>query len=72
MKILFKHHTAVDLKDMAQYLEALSQGFAKGELVLSENEKTLALHPNGLISLTIKAKRQDGQGRLTIDFAWPE
>ncbi|MDR1921060.1 MAG: amphi-Trp domain-containing protein [Candidatus Adiutrix sp.] len=72
MKRTFKYQTAADPVDLARYLEALAEGFAQGRLSLTEDERVFAVHPCGLVNLSVKVRRKDGRGRLSLEFTWPE
>ncbi|MGE4504929.1 MAG: amphi-Trp domain-containing protein [Desulfovibrionaceae bacterium] len=61
-----------DAESIRQFLEALTEGFAKGELSLASNGDQIVLHPKGLLSFSVKAKRKRGGSKLNIRVAWKE
>ena len=68
----FEHESLQDTASIGKYLEALAEGFRSGTLEFSSGKKAIKLRPTGLLELSLKAKRKDGEARLQIDVAWKE
>ena len=68
----FKHESIDDSESISKYLEALRDGFEKGALVFSSDEKKLMVQPRGLINMAVEAKHKDDEVKLTIKFRWSE
>jgi amphi-Trp domain-containing protein len=68
----FAHDSLQDTESIGKYLEALAQGFTSGTLEFSSGKKAIQLRPSGLLELSLKARRKDGEARLSIEVAWKE
>jgi amphi-Trp domain-containing protein len=68
----FKHESLEDNESIVKYLEALRDGFAKGALLLSTDNRKLLAQPRGLINLDVEAKKKDDEIKLTLKFRWVE
>lgn len=61
-----------DVSSMKTYLNALIDGIAKNKLTLTTEGEELILYPNGMLKLTIKARKKNEKSRLSIKIAWTE
>ena len=68
----FEHESIQDTGSIVKYLEALTEGFRSGTLQFSSGKKAIRLRPEGLLELSLKAKRKSGQARLHLEVAWKE
>ena len=68
----FKHESLQDLKSIGQYLEALTEGLRSGRVELSDESGQLVLHPSGLLSLELRAKRRGNRAKLQLKLSWTE
>jgi amphi-Trp domain-containing protein len=68
----FQHDSLQDTDSIGKYLEALAQGFTSGKLEFSSGKAGIELRPTGLLELSLKAKKKDGQARLSLEVAWKE
>jgi amphi-Trp domain-containing protein len=68
----FEHESLQDPSSLADYLEALKDGFAKGTLTFSDKEGDITLQPHGLIQFNVKAERRRERVRLEVEFEWKE
>ena len=68
----FGHESLQDTSSIVKYLEALADGFRSGTLEFSSGKKAIRLRPTGLLELTLKAKRKDGDARLQLEVGWKE
>jgi amphi-Trp domain-containing protein len=67
------HHTFVtDPEDVARYLEALIEGFHKGVLEFTSQERELLLMPAKIMEMSIETGLRKGRIRLSINISWPE
>ncbi len=69
---LFKYDGQQDRAAVAEYLEAVRDGFARGTLTLRQGEQTLELSPKGLVSVTIEGKQKSEDRKLKLTFRWKE
>ena len=68
----FAHDSLQDTASIGKYLEALAQGFTSGTLEFSSGKKAIKLSPTGLLELSLKAKKKDGEARLSLEVMWKE
>ena len=68
----FKHESMQDSDSIVHYLQALSEGFSQGALMFSTDGKRLVFKPEGLIALSVEAKRKGEQVKLTLKLRWSE
>jgi amphi-Trp domain-containing protein len=68
----FKHESLQDLKSIGQYLKAITEGLEAGRVDLSDDNGHLALFPNGLLSLELRAKRRGNRAKLQLKLSWAE
>ena len=61
-----------DSETIKSYLESLIRGIAQKKIVLSTDGEDITLHPNGLLKLTVKAKKKSNKNRLSIKMAWTD
>ncbi len=61
-----------DSETIKSYLESLLKGIAQKKIVLRTDGEDITLHPNGLLKLTIKAKKKSDKNRLSIKIAWTD
>ncbi len=61
-----------DSETIKSYLESLIKGIAEKKIVLTTDDEDITLHPNGLLKLTVKAKKKADKNRLSIKMAWTD
>ncbi len=61
-----------DSETIKSYLESLIRGIAQKKIVLSTDSEDITLHPNGLLKLTVKARKKSDKNRLSIKMAWTD
>ncbi len=61
-----------DSETIKSYLESLLRGIAQNKIVLRTDGEDITLYPNGLLKLTIKAKKKSNKNRLNIKIAWTD
>jgi amphi-Trp domain-containing protein len=68
----FKHESLQDCDSIVKYLQAIGDGFSKGNLSLANGGEGMRLEPSGLLRLDLKAKRKDGRIKLSLKISWKE
>ena len=68
----FEFDSVQDEKSIQAFLAALTEGFGKGRVVLRSEDEELTLAPAPLVSFAVKAKRKDGESKMTIKIAWKD
>ncbi|NIZ13661.1 amphi-Trp domain-containing protein [Phaeobacter sp. HF9A] len=68
----FRHDSLQDRKTVKTLIDAISKGLAKGELTLSDEDGDIVLNPEGLMTLRIRAERNDGQCKVDFRVSWTE
>lgn len=66
----FRHESLEDAKTIQHYLKAITKGLEKGELVFSDDDGSIELHPQGLLNLKVVASEDDNKNRLEIRITW--
>jgi amphi-Trp domain-containing protein len=61
-----------DSETIKSYLESIITGIAKKKIVLSTDGEDITLHPNGLLKLTVKARKKADKNRISIKMAWTD
>ena len=68
----FKYESTQDADTLRRYLEAITAGFAAGELRLGSREGEVVLHPSGMLGFLVEAKSTGGRMKLHLKFSWRE
>jgi amphi-Trp domain-containing protein len=68
----FTYESVQDAASLVEYLQALTDGFAKGSMSFSRKDLDLTLCPTGLIGFAVEAKGKDGRMKLNLKFTWRE
>ena len=68
----FHHRSLQDRESIVSYLEALKKGFDSRLLLFCAGDKELVLKPEGLLDFSVKAKRKDGESKITLRITWTE
>lgn len=66
----FRHQSLQDGKSIRKLLEAISDGFERGELSFSDRDGEILMHPQGLLELKLTASEEDDRHRLNIRISW--
>ena len=66
----FEHESIQDNETVGAYLESLIEGFRKGEIVLTSDDKQIELHPNNVLHFDLEAKKKGQKSKLTIKLTW--
>ena len=68
----FEFDSVQDEKSIQAFLAALTEGFGKGRVVLRSEAEEIVLTPGALVNFGVKAKRKDGESKMTIKIAWKD
>jgi amphi-Trp domain-containing protein len=68
----FKYESVQDMETIVRYLEALAEGFRKGELTLAREGETLVMKPAGLLGFSVEAKLKGVRRKLKFTLGWKE
>jgi len=68
----FEFDSVQDEKSIQAFLAALTEGFGKGRVVLRSEADEITLAPGALMSFAVKAKRKDGESKMTIKISWKD
>lgn len=68
----FAHESLQDAKTIKTLLTSLSKGFAKGQMTLGDEDKELILETAELMTVRIKAERDDGECQFTLRVTWKD
>jgi amphi-Trp domain-containing protein len=66
----FRHDSLQDAQSIGMLLHAITEGFAKGKLVFSDEDDKITMKPDGLLDLKVKASQEDGLQRVNIRISW--
>ena len=68
----FSHESLQDAKTIKALLTALSKGFAKGEMTLSDEDDALVMKTGDLMTLRIKGERAEGRCSVNLRISWAD
>lgn len=68
----FRHESLQSEESIKGLLEALSDGLAKGKVVLEDENDSMILEPQGLLRLKISASQDEDRSRITVRISWKE
>jgi len=68
----FRHESVQDRRSIVRYLQALTAGIEQGHIELGTADNMLALEPEGMLELQVRAKRKGGKVKLTVKLNWRE
>lgn len=69
---LFKYDGLQEPMTIADFLEAVRDGFATGAINLSQGDQVLTLEPKGLVAFTVEGKLKGEDRKLKLTFRWKE
>jgi len=67
-----KHESVQERDKIADYLDAISQGIRKGEVVFHHGENDITLNPADQVSLEVEVKKSDTKNRIKFKFSWQQ
>lgn len=68
----FDFESMQDAEGVQTFLAALAEGFAKGKVTLRSEDEEINLAPSPLMTFSVKAKRKDGESKLSVKVAWKD
>lgn len=68
----FRHESLQSEDSIKTLLNALTDGIAKGKVVLEDENDAMVLEPHGLLRLKISASQDEDRSRLTVRISWKE
>jgi amphi-Trp domain-containing protein len=68
----FEYESYQDLETIQKFLESLTQGFAKEQIVLSSGDDTIELQPKNLLKFAVSAKKKEDKTKLSIKISWKQ
>lgn len=68
----FEHESLQDKASVIAYLNALSEGIAKGEILISDDDDTQLIHPQNLALMSIRAKKSKNEQSLRLKLEWKQ
>lgn len=71
-KVKFNHESIEDQQSIIKYFEAISEGFANGNLEFGTGNKIVSLTPQGLVKLNINAGKKGKKIKLNLELEWKE
>ncbi len=66
----FRHESLQDQDSVKSLLKALTNGIAKGKVVLEDEDGTMTMEPEGLLHLTLRAKQDDTRNSISLKIVW--
>lgn len=68
----FVFESMQDAQSIKVFLESLMQGFENEKIVLASNGERIDLSPRGMLEFSVKARRRNDTGKLSISVSWKE
>lgn len=68
----FEFDSVQDPKSIQDFLQALTEGFAKGRIVMRSDAEEIVLVPGALLGFSVKAKRKDHESKINIKIVWKD
>lgn len=68
----FEFDSVQDPGSIQDFLLALTEGFAKGRIVLRSEAEEIILLPAPLLGFSVKAKRKAGESKINIKIVWKD
>ena len=66
----FVFESMEDAQSIRKYLTAVMEGLGQGRLTLAAGEQEFALEPPELVTFTVRARKREGEGRLSLTISW--
>jgi len=68
----FEFDSVQDPTSIQDFLLALTEGFAKGRIVMRSEAEEIVLMPGPLLGFSVKAKRKAGENKINIKIVWKD
>lgn len=72
MKEEFVFDSLQDCETIRQFFASLEDGFASGRVSFNSHGEEIQLNPQGLLNFSVKAKRKEGESKISIKVTWKE
>lgn len=66
----FRHESLQDAETIQALLTSVARGFARGELVFSDDEDEIIMRPEGLMNLKVTSNQEENRHRVNIRVTW--
>lgn len=66
----FSIDTVASIKQVAETLEGLVEGFKNQRIFLSSGPSSIVLVPSEVLKMEIKAKKKEGESKIEIELKW--
>lgn len=70
VKKKFTHESLQDAQSIKAILKSITNGLAKGKVVLSDEQDDVVLEPKGLLNLKVTASQDSEQNSLNVRIKW--
>ena len=70
VKKKFSHESLQDAQSIKAILKSITNGLAKGKVVLSDEQDDVVLEPKGLLALKVTATQDAEQNSLDVRIKW--
>ena len=68
----FEFDSVQDPKSIQEFLLALTEGFAKGRILMRSDAEEIILLPGALMGFSVKAKRKDSESKIVLKIVWKD
>lgn len=68
----FEFESYQDPASIREQLSSILDGMEKGRILLATEGQEILLTPGPLLKVSIKAKRKDGENRMTLRITWKD
>ena len=68
----FRHESLQNRKSVQAILKALTDGIAKGKVVFSDEDDSIKMKPDGLLTLKLRASQEGSRNRISLRISWDE
>lgn len=68
----FRHESLQSADSIKGLLKALTNGVAKGKIVLEDEDGNMVLEPEGLLHLKVSANQDNERSNITLRISWRE
>jgi amphi-Trp domain-containing protein len=68
----FVFESLQDVKSICSFLDAITDGMTTGKIILSSSDEHIEMHPQGLLQLSIKAKKKGNINKIGLKVQWKD
>ncbi|VAX13658.1 hypothetical protein MNBD_GAMMA24-650 [hydrothermal vent metagenome] len=66
----FRHESLQDAETIQGLLKSIARGFARGELVFSDEDDEIIMQPEGLMNLKVTSNQEENRHSINIRITW--